>query len=67
MAVKVWSSSPISRDRLFGNRPFAGLHPASGEQFLDLAVAQGWVTVDGDELARGALDPRPAPTTRIPN
>lgn len=67
LAIKVWSEHSISRARLFGARPFLGIHPTAAEQYLNHAVYMQWVTVDGDEIARGAVNPQPAPTTRIPN
>jgi hypothetical protein len=62
LAMKVWSEKSISRDRLFGARPFAGIHPDTAEEYLNHAIDMQWVTVDGDQIARGAVNPQPAPT-----
>jgi hypothetical protein len=45
-----------------------GLQPEAFAGYLDYAVSQGWVSVEGDRLRLGAVDSRgPAETYYIPN
>jgi hypothetical protein len=67
LALKVRATGSTSRARLFGARPFMGIHPTTAEEYLNHAVHLQWVTIDGDQIAPGAVDPNPKVTTRIHN
>jgi hypothetical protein len=56
LALQVSDGGAQPRDRLFD----PALNEDTANELLGHAVAQQWVTVDGDRIAPGPVNPRPA-------
>jgi hypothetical protein len=55
LAMRVWQDGAKSRDELVP----AGSNPAAVDQYLDHAEKMQWLRIDGDDVERGVVNPRP--------